>query len=174
MCVCMYVSYSTETALIDLSDRIKFSMDKGLYTGMVMIDLQKAFDTVKYAIMSDKLGAVGCDDGSVNWFNSYPPSRSQFMDIKGTLSDRGEVTCGVPQGSILGLLLFLIYVNNMESAVDCDPLLYADDSALLMRGKTSLILNKSSARNLPNKCVDDRQQTFTPSGKDRVSPICLN
>ena len=48
-------SYSTETALIDLSDRIKFSMDKGLYTGMVMIDLQKAFGTVNHAIMSDKL-----------------------------------------------------------------------------------------------------------------------
>ena len=146
----VHVSYSTETALIDLSDRIKFSMDKALYTGMVMIDLQKAFDTVNHAIMSDKLGAVGCDDGSVNWFNSYLPSRSQFMDIKGTLSDRGEVTCGVPQGSILGPLLFLIYVNNMESVVDCDLLLYADDSALLIRGKTSLILNKSSARNLPN------------------------
>ena len=95
-------SYSTETALIDLSDRIKFSMDKGLYTGMVMIDLQKAFDTVNHAIMSDKLGAIGCDDGSVNWFNSYLSNRSQFIDIKVTLSDRGEVTCGVPQGSILG------------------------------------------------------------------------
>ena len=101
-------SYSTETALIDLSDRIKFSMDKGLYTGMVMIDLQKAFDTVNHAIMSDKLGAVGCDDASVNWFNSYLSNRSQYIDIKGTLSDCGEVTCGVPQGSILGPLLFLI------------------------------------------------------------------
>ena len=50
---------------------IKFSMDKGLYTGLVMIDLQKAFDTVNHAIMSDKLSAVGCDDKSVKWFNSY-------------------------------------------------------------------------------------------------------
>ena len=124
-----------ETALIDLSDKIKFSMDKGLNTGMVMIDLQKAFDTVNHAIMSDKLGAIGCDDGSVKRFNSYLSNRSQFIDIKGTLSDQGEVTCGVPQGSILGPLLFLFYVNDMESAVDCDLLLYADDSALLNRGK---------------------------------------
>ena len=92
-----------------------------------MIDLQKAFDTVNHAIMSDKLGAIGCDDWSVNWFNSYLSNRSQFIDIKGTLSDRGEVTCVVPQGSILGPLLFFIYVNDMESAVDCDLLLYADD-----------------------------------------------
>ena len=85
-------SYSTETALNDLFDRSKYSMDKGLYAGMVMIDLQKAFDTVNHAIMSDKRGAIGCDDGSVNWFNSYLSNRSQFIDIKGTLSDRGRVT----------------------------------------------------------------------------------
>ena len=64
-------SNSTETALIDLSDRIKFSMDKGLYTGMIMIDLQQSFDTVNHAIMSDTLGAVGCDDGLMRWFKSY-------------------------------------------------------------------------------------------------------
>ena len=141
-------SYSTETALIDLSDRIKFSMDKGLYTGMVMIDLQNAFDTDNHAIMSDKLGAIGCDDGSVNWFNSYLSNRSQFIDIKGTLSDRGEVTCGVPQGSILGPLLFLNYVNNMESAVDCDLLLYADDSALLIRRKSIIDIEQKLSEEL--------------------------
>ena len=141
-------SYSTETALINLSDRIKFSMDNGLYTGMVMIDLQKAFDTVNHTIMSDKLGAFGCDDGSVNWFNSYLSNRSQFIDIKGTLSDRGEVTCGVPQDSILGPLLFLIYVNDMESAVDCDLLLYADDSALLIRGKNIIDIEQKLSEEL--------------------------
>ena len=109
-------------------------MDKGLYTGMVMIDLQKAFDTVNHAIMSDKHGAIGYD-GSVKWFNSYLSNKSQFIDTMCTLSYRGDVTCGVPKGFILGPLLFLIYVNGMESAVDCDLLLYADDSSLLNRGK---------------------------------------
>ena len=141
-------SYSTETALIDLSDRIKFSMDKELYTGMDIIDLQKAFDTVNHAIMSDKLGAIGCDDGSVNWFKSYLSKRFQFIDIKGTLSDRGEVTCGVPQGSILGPLLFLIYVNDMESVVDCDLLLYADDSALVIRGKNIIDIEQKLSEEL--------------------------
>ena len=89
-------SYSTETAPIDLSDRIKFSTRDYI---------QKAFDTVNRAIMSDKLSAIGCDDRSVNWFNSYLSIRSRFIDIKGTLLDRGEVTCGVPQGSTLGPLL---------------------------------------------------------------------
>ena len=76
---------------------------------MVMIDLQKTFDTVNHAILSDKLGAIRCydghfgqSDGSVKWFNSYLSNRSQFIDIKGTLSDQGVVTRGVPQASILG------------------------------------------------------------------------
>ena len=137
---------------------------------MVMNDLQKAFDTVNHAIMSDKLGAIGCDDGSVKWFDSYLSNISQFIDINGTLSDRGEVTCGVPQGSILGPSLFLIYVNDMESAVDWRLLLYAFDLALLIRGKKSLILNEELTK---LNVVVDRQQTFTPPGKDRVYPICL-
>ena len=87
-------SYSTETARIDFSDRIKCSMDMGLCTGMVMnlmIDLQKSFDTGSHAIMLDKLGAIGCDDGSVKWFIFYLSNRSQCIDIKGTLSPEGKL-----------------------------------------------------------------------------------
>ena len=92
-------------------------MDKGLYTGMVMIDLQKAFDTVNHAIMSDKLGAVGCDDASVNWFNSYLSNRSQYIDIKGTLFIlRGSYVWRTPGPLYWDTLLFLIYVNDMESS----------------------------------------------------------
>ena len=95
-----------------------------------------------------ELGAIGCDDGSVKWFNSYLSNRSQFVDIKGTSSDRGEVTCGLHQGSILVPLLFLINVNDMESAVDCDLLLFADDSALLIRGKDIIDIEQKLSEEL--------------------------
>jgi len=110
-------------------------MDKGEYTGMVLIDLQKAFDTVDHTILLDKLKNMGLDDSARNWFKSYLSERQQVVDVSGTLSSQGDISCGVPQGSILGPLLFLIYVNDMELAVNCKLLLYADDSALLVPGR---------------------------------------
>ena len=94
-------------------------MDNGLYTVMVMIDLQKAFDTVNHSLLSDKLHALGLNDISFSWFDSYLTNRTQKVDIIGTFSKPRMVPCGVPQGSILGPLLFLIYVNDMEFAVKC-------------------------------------------------------
>ena len=107
-------------------------MDNGFYTGMVMIDLQKAFDTVNNSLSSDKLQALGLNHVSVSWFDSYLTNRTQKVDINGTFSKPRILPCGVPRGSILGPLLFLIYFNDMESAVKCKLILYADDSALLV------------------------------------------
>ena len=102
---------------------------------MVLLDLQKAFDTVDHCILINKLQALGFDTCSREWFRSYLTNRKQLVDIAGTLSPFQNVTCGVPQGSILGPLLFLVYVNDMCSAVNCKLLLYADDSALIVPGK---------------------------------------
>ena len=128
-------SYSTNTCLIHLTDYIKLQSDKGNLTGMVLLDLQKAFDTVDHCILINKLQALGFDTCSREWFRSYLTNRKQLVDIAGTLSPFQNVTCGVPQGSILGPLLFLVYVNDMCSAVNCKLLLYADDSALIVPGK---------------------------------------
>ena len=98
---------------------------------MVILDLQKAFDTVNHKILSSKLRAMGVSQAAVNWFDSYLGGRMQAVEISGVFSEFRSVTCGVPQGSILGPLLFLIYVNDMKAAVNCKLLLYADDSALL-------------------------------------------
>ena len=127
--------FSTDTCLIHLTDLIRNEMDKGNYTGMVLLDLQKAFDTVDHSIMLQKLAALGFDNKSVSWFSSYLTDRRQCIDLNGTHSPFLKITCGVPQGSILGPLLFLIYVNDMEAAVSCKLFLYADDSALLVSGK---------------------------------------
>ena len=124
-------SYSTDSCLIHLSDHILKQQDKGQYTGMVILDLQKAFDTVNHKILTSKLRAMGVSQAAVNWFISYLGGRVQAVEISGVFSEFRSVTCGVPQGSTLGPLLFLIYVNDMKAAVKCKLLLYADDSALL-------------------------------------------
>merc|ERR1711911_358890 len=96
---------------------------------MVLIDLQKAFDTVDHDILINKLRAIGVS--SVFWFRSYLSDRKQCVEVNGTRSEFLPINCGVPQGSILGPQLFLIYVNDMVTSVDCRLSLYADDSALL-------------------------------------------
>lgn len=124
--------YSTDTCLIHLTDYIKFQMDKGHFVGMILLDLQKAFDTVDHSIVLMKLEALGLCQDITRWFQSYLSDRKQLVDVSGTLSSYAHISCGVPQGSILGPLLFLIYVNDMSGAIDEKLLLYADDSAILV------------------------------------------
>ena len=82
----------------------------------------------------------------------YLGGRSQVVDVKGTISQPKEIDCGVPQGSILGPLLFLIYVNDMQAAVKCKLLLYADDSALLVSGKDVNEIQKVLSDELNSVC----------------------
>ena len=108
---------------------------------MVLIDLQKAFDTVDYTILTTKLNPTGIDDSAGSWFKSYLAGRKQV--INGRLSTAGNITCRVPQGSILGPLLFNIYVNDMVTSVNCDIFLYADDSTLLVSGKNPAVIQNT-------------------------------
>ena len=110
---------------------------------MVILDLHNFFDTVNHKILLDKLRVMGVGQIAVQWFNSYLSGRQQLVNIADTKSDHfRNVLCGVPQGSILGLLLFLVYVNDMKAAVKCKLLLYADDSALLVSGKDVLEIER--------------------------------
>ena len=109
-------SFSTDSCLIHLSDFIRKQQDKGHYTGMVILDLQKALDTVNHKILLEKLRAMGVGEIAVQWFNSYLSGRQQLVNIADTNLDFRNVLCGVPQGSILGPLLFLVHVNDMKAA----------------------------------------------------------
>ena len=117
-------SFSTDSCLIHLSNFIKKQQDKGHYTGIVILDLQKAFDTVNHKILLDKLRAMGVGQTVVQWFNSDLSGLQQLVNIADTNSDFRNVLCGVPQGSILGPLLFLVYVNDIKADVKCKLLVY--------------------------------------------------
>jgi hypothetical protein len=101
--------YSTDTYLIYLLDYLRTNNAKGLYTGMIMLDLQKAFDTVDHNILCSKLKVMGVQ--SVDWFESYLTDRVQFVSVNSTISEPMNVSCGVSQGSIMGSLLFFTYIN---------------------------------------------------------------
>ena len=128
--------HSTNTCLSYLSDRNHQGFEKkGMFTGMILVDLQKAIDTIDYEIFLDKMVCLGFSDSTISWFKSYLQDRSFSVNIGKEYSNPGILSCGVPQGSVLGPFIFLMYVNDMARAVDCDLLLYADDSCLIFRDK---------------------------------------
>ena len=102
---------------------------------MILIDLQKVFDTIDHDILFTKIKYLGFSNHTINWFKSYFTNRTFKVNVNDVFSNPGFLTCGVPQGSILGPLLFLLYINDMPQAVSCDLFLYADDSCLVYQDK---------------------------------------
>ena len=101
-------NYSTTHALLCLSESSKQSVDNGRFGCCVFLDLQKAFDTVNRLILLQKLEHYGIRRNALDWFQSYLTGRSQYITVNGHVSNFLLITCGVPQGSVLGPLLFLI------------------------------------------------------------------
>ena len=123
---------------------------------MILIDLQKAFDTINHNILLEKLKAIGFCDDTVNWFHSCLTDRAFLLSIENKYSSILQISCGVPQGSILGPSL---YVNDMKQAVSSDLLLYADDSCLIFQHKHVTEIEKHLNNDLSNLCewfLDDK------------------
>lgn len=124
-------AHATEHAIVQLVDQILQSFNENKYTIGVFIDLSKAFDTVDHEILIKKLESYGIRNLSLNWFRSYLSQRKQFISYEKGKTDYEHILCGVPQGSILGPLLFLIYVNDLKRATKLlDPIMFADDTNL--------------------------------------------
>ena len=101
---------------------------------------KKAFYTVHHDILCDKIKAYGLRGNINKLLKSYLSNRKQYVSINGQDSNVEDVTCGVPQGSSLGPLLFLIYINDLSASLHCNLSLYADDSALILSGKSALLI----------------------------------
>lgn len=128
--------HSTQHNLITLSEEIRKSLDKGEFSCGVFLDLRKAFDTVDHKILLKKMEYYGIRGIANNWFKSYLSGRLQSVFVSGMSSETLEIAHGVPQGSVLGPLLFLLYINDLPNAIIYSkPFIFADDTALLNSSK---------------------------------------
>ena len=144
--------YSTDTCLSYLTDRLCNGFEKRLLTGMILIDLQKAFDTIDHSILLEKMKCLSFSESTIRWFTSYLSNRSFIVSVGKELSSSGKLNYGVPQGSILGPLLFLLYVNDMPQAVNSELLLYADDTCLFFMGKDPKIIGDQLNKDFNSIC----------------------
>ena len=130
--------HSTNHALLDLTEAIRKAIDDNTYAVGVFIDLQKAFDTVDHEILLKKLFHYGIRGTANSWFASYLSNRKQFVVINGHESSMKFMNYGVPQGSVLGPLLFLIYINDLHNAIKYSTTRHFADDTCLLISNTSL------------------------------------
>ena len=127
--------FSTASSIADLTDIIFNNINNGLTTVAAFVDLKKAFDTLNHSILLKKLKCYGIAGDVLKWCTNYLWNRSQQVMANGIKSVPKEVYCGVPQGSVLGPLFFILYVNDVQEAVTgADLQLYADDTVIHAAG----------------------------------------
>ena len=128
---------STTYALLQITEMIKESIDNHKYGCGIFIDLRKAFDTVNHDILLSKLEHYGIRGTALKWFKSYLSNRKQYVFHNGESSNLMDITCGVPQGSVLGPLLFLLYINDLPNISKVlDFYLFADDTNIYCEANT--------------------------------------
>ena len=128
---------SCEHALLNAQNTILDSLSKNQISLLLLIDFSKAFDLVEHSILLKKLEHLGIRGIAHDWFNSYLKDREQFVTINGVDSSTKRMEYGVPQGSILGPLLFIIYINDLPNIYDIAKfILYADDANIFITGSS--------------------------------------
>ena len=140
--------HSTVTSLHETTNKWSINIDNGLLNGVVFIDLTKAFDTIDHAILLDKLTLYGVDENTLRWFQSYLSGRTQRCCANGHLSSSRPIKYGVPQGSIIGPLLFFVYINDLPNCLNNGlPSMYADDTNISFQNSNLIDLEETRTNN---------------------------
>ena len=132
-------NHSTYTANCLLLENVKSMIDKGGTVGAVFLDLRKAFDPVNHRVLIAKLSSFNFSNNALKWSESYLMNRIQCVNVRNQKSSALDTLTGVPQGSILGPLLFSLYINDLPSVCsDVEIQLYADDAVIFTHGSNKL------------------------------------
>ena len=154
------LNLSTNNTLLSIIENIQTDLDNGDFAAGVFIDLKKAFDTVDHDILLKKLEYYGVRGLLRDWFQSYLKNRKQFVSISNSTSNTKEITTGVPQGSVLGPLLFLLYINDLHRSVKHSKTYHFTDDTNIMQSNKSLDrLSKNLNKDLKISCGSDLKQT---------------
>ena len=146
--------HSTLSLLIQMCDHWLENLDNGEINGIVSIDIKKAFDSINHPILLTKMNEqFGIREMELDWFRSYLSKRKQVCLVNGHTSSPKEIVCGVPQGSILEPLSFLLYINDLLDCLEATmPVLYADDTQIYASSKNNTELVSKLYQDLENIC----------------------
>ena len=132
-----------------MNETIKSTIDNKKIGCGVFIDLKKAFDTVNHKLLLHKLEHYGIRGVALDWFTSYLSNREQYVSVNGQTSDNQVISCGVPQGSVLGPLLFLLFINDLpNSSKVLSFFLFADDTNIYFESSNLFNLQKTMNKHL--------------------------
>ena len=134
--------HSTQTCLVELTNILYENMEKKKYSGVASLDLSKAYDSISHSLLLHKLAQLGLGEDSIQWTSSYLTNRKQRTKFKLHLSDEETITSGIPQGSIIGPVLFICFTNDLAEVFgdECKMIAYADDTQLVVEAKNILQL----------------------------------